>query len=401
MASTALVRFFTMTQPLQAVIPDLDELLARPAAVLGRQPLRIGPAPLHRLGLLAVPTGAIVGVLAPALFTRNWDGQVARIGLVVGLLLGLLLLVVALLRRRLEVLLGKEGVEFWHGRRSVWCPWALFSAPGNVLVNSDRLIDCLTLPVSPQAVPYVELRQDELCQAQGARVKTATFRFTSGDQVMLSGHYEVVPAQLGSLLLQLGRQLGTPLTGWVPEEAVPSEEPIPSDAGTADGWVTLRLTRLFFPPVCSVCGQPSAETMDFHACGRWNWFVALLTLGHVHGPFVTVRVPVCARCQQSYRRGQQRGTWLGVFSGLVLALLGVLALFPVLDAPGRFCLVGVALIFGPLIGFGIGLPVAERLRSPVRKAWYSSRRSLVRLRFRRPEYAGQVAECVRAAEAGR
>lgn len=386
-----LTKFFLPQRKLEQVIVDLPELMARPAAMLARNDVRIGTINPAALVLSCV----LLGFFAPMKFAHSWDWSTEGIGLAVGAGLGMLLWYFI---PHYEIRLTADGVVFQRGHQEVFCPWALFNAAGNpLLLNAWQL----TLPVSTAAAPYVELHQDEYCRAQGAEVKTRFFRFRAHDTLWLRYLYEAEPMEVGELLLRLGRMLGTRSpSGWAPPEAHPAEEIQPAAVGIAgaDGSITLRLTRLVLPSVCCACGQATNQWRNFPVSEHPNILLVILTLGHLHENIVNISIPMCVPCQDHFRRTTRRGVWLGLSAGLMLAfLLGMLALtLKIGNNPIEMFV--LALIIGPLLGWGVGLDLAKWRSSPIRSARYSSRRGTVRLRFRRAEYAELAAECVRAME---
>src|SRR5205823_1185483 len=92
---------------------------------------------------------------------------------------------------------------------------------------------------------------------------------TADGQVALADLYEVKLAELGELLLHLGRQLGDgpriPASG-SPAAGATTAGHSPLATPLANGWVRVRLTRLPFPPVCVGCGlftrESIAHTLD-------------------------------------------------------------------------------------------------------------------------------------------
>lgn len=380
-------KLFIPQRRLKNVVADLPELLAQPATVLARREIRIGP--LNRCpGLLAA---IFVGLAMTILHSLNW-----QVGLAAGAVLAVL---VWLGCPRGEIRLTADDVVFQDGRRAVRCPWALFNTVGNPSLKNQWH---LALPVSPAAVPYVELREDEYFRAQGAAVKTRFFRFVGGDTLWLRSSYEVYSAEIGELLLRLGRMLGNRSpSGWAPPEAHPAESVRTDPIGVvgAEGTIALRVTRLFFPPVCCACGQATHQWRNFPASVRWGTLLAFLGGGHVHPPFVDIPLPMCASCQERFRRVVRRGAWLGLFAGLLFAVqLGVLAMTPKGIDDVFMVMFAIALFVGLRFSGLAGTALARRRRSPIRSARYSARRGIVRLRFRRADYAALVAESIRAVE---
>src|SRR5262249_45267143 len=158
----------------------------------------------------------------------------------------------SLLLRGHELVLHPDGVEVCYRGTAVWAPWALFHADGAPFVpETDSPLVGLTLPVNPDAVPFVRLLRDGTTAAYGAQAQARQWRFDGSEKVILPGRYEVVAEELGGLLLALGGRLGRRL----PRDTPPPEaygvqaleEVAPPDP---EGWLTASLTRLRFPARC-------------------------------------------------------------------------------------------------------------------------------------------------------
>src|SRR5262249_43693056 len=142
-------------QPLDRVLPDLDDLLADPHAYLSEAPLAIGPRRMYRLaGLFAIPGLAL---LVSCVVLGQPDGE--RIAIGVGLLLGAgVWLGWSVMMRGHELVLHPDGVEVLHNDTTVWAPWSVFHVEGRPLVaDSDSPRAGLILPVNPAAVHLVEM----------------------------------------------------------------------------------------------------------------------------------------------------------------------------------------------------------------------------------------------------
>jgi hypothetical protein len=393
---------FIPQRKLEQVIADLPELLVRPAEVLAKNEVRIGRMRMHKAALSAVLGGPILLLWHSHHLVQQVDEAVVMtlFGLAIGVAAAICIL---LFSPHYAIRLTAEGVMFQNGRREVRCPWALFNTPGNYLLKDRRQ---LLLPVSSGAVPYVELRQEECFRAQGAAVKTKFFRFLAADTLWLRCAYEAFPDEVGELLLRLGRTLGThPPSGWVPAEAHPTEEvhAVPVGVAGADGSITLSLTRLFLPPVCSACGQVTNLWTVFQAPKGWNELFVLPTLNllnHFQPIGVEIPIPLCASCQEQFHRAWHRGSTLGMIAGLLLTTpLGVLILTSkILDDVFKVALVIVLIFFSFGLGCYVGGALAKWRRTPVHSVRYSARRGTIYLRFRRAEYAELVAETVQAME---
>jgi hypothetical protein len=389
-----------LLKPLRRAVPDLDQLLADPRGTLAGQPVTIGPARKYAssvfLGLLlALFLGSQVFVVfivlaGPGkLFGNRHAGLLVLLALFLAVLLVGMVWLVVHVRRGGEVVLREDGVELRYRRSAVFCPWALFNAPGQPFLTRPEL---MLLPVAPEAVPFVEVRDDGSVRATGRQVKTKQLRFKSATEASLHAFYEVYPAELGTLLLRLGRVLGTTLPA---VSATPPLEPAtaaPVEAGPAvmdaDGWITARLTRLVFPPFCCDCGAATDQVQEFRG------YVRLLRLGRFltfdGGEFAALVVPVCRACRRDNSWRHMKASLVGIGLGVAVPLLIGLVLHL---ATGR-----AVPLFPLLLGVGLGLPVGvvigglvgQRLAAPVKLERYSPSRGTIALRFRWPAYGERL-----------
>jgi hypothetical protein len=389
-------------RPLRRFLPDLDDLLYDPRAYLGAGPVLIGPRRMYGLtALFALPGLAL---LASWIWAGRTDGE--RLALGVALLLGAAVwLGWSLLLRGHELALLPDGIEVRYRGSVVWAPWALFNADGSPVVppsDSPRL--GLTLPIAPEAVPFVELRRDDSVVACGAQVQAPQWRFTPFNEVVLPARYEVQADELGELILQLGGRLGRqlPRTTPPPEAHRPAE---PEDVGPdAEGWLTVPLTRLSLPAYCCDCDQPTGETMPWPVAGRWTWLLGPLRPDRHAQP---LHLPLCSACRERTRRRLARGGGLGLGLGAVLGVGTVVllkemlpGLLPPLGVPvGLLLLIfALALVVGAQLGFILGLVAGTVLigNEVVQVRSHSPAAGTVRLRFRNPDYAARVLEALRA-----
>jgi hypothetical protein len=379
-------------RPLDGFLPDLEDLLEQPALYLAERPVRVGPRRMYGLAALFGVAGAafvLSCVFAPA------TGE--RLAMGIGLLVGASIwLGWSLLMRGHEVVLRHDGVEVKYLDTTVWCPWALFNADGKpVAADSDSPRVGLTLPVNPDAVPFVELRRNEAPVAHGAAVKARQWLFTAADEAVLPARYEVRADELGKLLLHLGHKLGTALPrGLPPPEAFREDmEEVPAAVGPS-GWITVYLTRLRFPARCCDCGEPTSYHLTVHVEPGLDKFVAGVTA--TGGRSLELPVPVCDACQEDLRARQQRGSSMGTSLG---ALAGLLAVgWFVLRGGLAFNTLAVlalgGLAIGGIAGFLIGTLASRQLPVQVRR--YDPARGTLSLRFRNPDYAAQVLDAMRA-----
>jgi hypothetical protein len=380
-------------QPLARFLPDLEDLLNDPASYLGAAPVVIGPRRMYGLAaLFAVPGAAFLASCA-------WGGKGVeeRLALGIGLLIGAMVWFGwSLMLRGHELVLHRDGVAVKYRGTTVWCPWALFNADGSPFVpDADSPRAGLTLPVAPEALPFVELRRDDTPVAHGAEVKARQLLFIASNEVVLPARYEVAADDLGELLLQLGRRLGRSLpTGTPPPEAYRVQyldEPVP--APDPAGWITAYLTRLRFPPRCCDCCEPTTATLRFHVEPRGEWFLGQLTNT---SRSLELLIPVCPACQARIRERQHEAGHRGLSTGAAL-LLGASLLVAwgegVHDLNVLFLLALLGLAVGGIAGFLIGTTLGRRL--PVQLRGYSPSTGKVSLRFRNPDYVSLVHRAMR------
>lgn len=381
-------------QPLSRFLPDLEDLLHDPRAYLAQGPVTIGPRQMYGLAFLfGIAGGAF---LLSCVLVGRGDGE--RLALGIGLLAGAnVWLCWSLWMRGHSLVLHPDGIEVKYRETTVWCPWAVFNVDGHAFVpDGDSPRVGLTLPVAPEAMPFVELRREDTPITHGAQVRARQWQFASSDTVVLPARYEVMAGELGELLLQLGRRLGRQLPkGAPPPEAYDSQhlDELPA-APNAAGWITVHLTRLAFPPHCCDCGAWTHRTLNFRIASHWD----KLTSVHVQeGQPLELPIPVCATCQQRIRDRQHRGGLRGMRVGALLGcgLAGLLALSEGWRDASLLLVLGLAaLAIGGLVGFLLGTLASRRL--PAELGDYSPARGTLALRFRHPEYATLVLTAMRS-----
>jgi hypothetical protein len=391
---------------LRRALPDLDRLLQDPRGALAGQTITIAPARRYGsaifLGLLValVLCGLVVLVLhlavgLPNLQLGRHPELVVLLGaLGVALLLGSYWVVLNVLGGA-EAVLNERGVELRSRGTAVWCPWALFNAAGQpfVLAANEQLL----LPVSPAAIPFVELRQHDDVTARGDRVKTRRLKFKSGTEAVLTPLYEVNLLELGALLLQLGRVLGTSLPDGSALElpAVVATGPhLPAQLGR-NGWIMARLTRLEFPPFCCDCGAATNAGQEFHGHALAFHFFGMKV---ERGEFASFWIPVCEPCQAENQRVYWRAVWKGLGFGLGVPLLICVGLALLAgEAAVLFAFIPLGLI-GGLIGLLIGRSAGKRASAPVQLERYSPSKGTVAIRFRWGEYGTRLLAYLEAQE---
>lgn len=386
-------------QSLSRYVPDLGELVNNPRAYLVQEPLTIGSRQMYGLAAL-FGFGGLAFLLSCLLIDPADRGELLgeRLALGIGLLLGgCVWLGWSLRLRGHSLVLHPDGVEIQYRGETVWCPWALFNVDGHAFVpGGDSPRVGLTLPVAEAALPFVELRREGTPIAHGAEVKAVQWQFVGNNSVVLPARYEVMAGELGELLLLLGRRLGRELPKGVPlgeAHAITRLDDLPA-APDADGWITVHLTRLAFPPQCCDCGERTARTMSFHIAARGDTLLNILVPAREP---LEVAIPVCESCHQRIReqqhRGGMRGLQIGAFLFCGLALL--LAWSEGWQDRSLLLVIGLAaLAVGGLSGFLFGTLAARRL--PAELSGYSPARGTLSLRFRHPEYAASVLAAMRA-----
>jgi hypothetical protein len=383
---------------LRQFLPDVDEFLRDPASYLGAAPVEIGPRRAYGLAALFGAFGA--ACLAACAISGNWHDE--RLLLGIGLLLGASVWLGWSLRLRgHSLLLRPEGVEVRHRDTTIWCPWALFNADGAPVVPpGDDPRVAVILPVSPEAVPFVELRRHESPVAQGMQIRETYFRFVAADQLVLAARYEVVTNELGALLLQLGSRLGRQLPrGTPPREAFPVAEVMAAEVTGPDaaGWYTVAVGRLHFPRRCCRCGQPTDATIAIALSARDM-------AGQLAGTAqrAEIAVPLCPECRASVRAATQRAGVRGMNIGAILGMVTSVAVAVVQGERQAIALAFAALAgtaIGALLGFLAGSVPARPL--PVQFRRYRPDLGIVQVRFDEPHYADLVLASFGRKHAGR
>jgi hypothetical protein len=387
-------------RPVSTVVPDLEELLLNPQQTLAGRQIVIGPG--TRLGspiVLVTTLGLLVwyctilrwGLLV-ALIQRGPNQMIAWAGLVV--LPSLVLLGLACFAgyqaRGGRMVLSERGVELHYRGTVVVCPWQLFNTPGQpVFPRRDLLI----LPVDPAAVPLVEAYRGGHLVAVGMDVDTKQLQLPSPAEALLLPLYRINALVLGKIVLHLGRVLGAATPNAArPQGLRRTELAEDVSGGNSDGWITIPLTRLVFPPRCCACGAPTRGRQKFSA------HELSLDPGRLLHPTLSesvhVWVPVCYACQTANQRRVFHAVVYGFGIGLLLVSMSVggARLWP-----GNLIiayLVMFSLFLGPLLGGVIGYYLGRARSQPVQLRHYEPANGTVSIRFRRPGYAEQVLQAM-------
>jgi hypothetical protein len=153
-----------------------------------------------------------------------------------------------------------------------------------------------------------------------------------------------------------------------------------------EGWITLHVSRLSFPPWCCDCGAPTLRRQPFR-------------VHHTTG-FALILVPVCETCQRAFRNNYRRAFWKP-FLIVLLVIASVAFAFGTIPAvtgrdPKSFpilpllCAFGAAILSFPMVWMVIKRRAHRRVPPPVQFRRYV-RKQHVSFRFRRPEYAAEMA----------
>lgn len=368
-------------RPLAEVVPEAQTLLLAPADVLAQRDIEIGPWKCPIRGfvvplLLAFPcliaTVILQSSLASVLISAVW------------------LVVAGFLRwanRGGRCILRAGGVDFAHRGVTVHCPWEVLAAPGHSIYHPGD--HRLQLPANSIAMALLQLHDKDGSVQKGPQIRASHFR-TTAEAIILKHVYEVVPQQLGELLLGVAHGMVDHETASVLSS---TERLAPSPDGA--GWIVMHLTRLLFPPVCCGCGGPADDQQEFRA---YRTFFSSDWTSSIGESFVIIMAPVCRKCQVGNRRRYWRTLLLTIVLlpvgitgaafvvGLVLELLGI--------GPGPGAMLVITTCSGLIVGIAFASVVAHRrattAAAPLAVSDYRPGDGTVRLRFRNPRAAEAI-----------
>ena len=396
------------TRPLAAVVPDCDALLANPAGYLKERELRIGGRRVPWWHFLLPPALLLFGICFPT-----------RLGFALAIAapvhLGVLIYWAWPVDR--ELVLRADGIRFRLRNTAVWCPWSLFSSPGQAFVRRAGWFDTeITLPILYESVRLVVYERDGRVIHKGHHVLSEQFAFLSDHEACVPSVYAMRPQDLGDLLLHLGRALGGPDS--VPADCFPARE-MPATAVTAtdpravagpaaarvlgqaavppqtdgidirsfpeadpNGWITIPVTRLAFANRCCDCCGPAIDRYSIRI-DEGRRFLRLVPLYGRFNPEkgIEVAVPFCPSCRRE-----------DVAWGIALTALALVVAFAPL---GFLVLIGFAGL-SPGIGlllFVVSLfiaPFAALLERKPFQARYNDSERTVSLRFREEVLAEEM-----------
>jgi hypothetical protein len=361
-----------MQKPVRAVVANFGRLRADPKAALAESEVVLGPR-------RAYAVSAVIGIMVAGLVLTGFalaalDRPVARpiepwyfVAAGFGVLVSGALTTVLVLRwsRGGSAVLQPQGVLFVHRGRSVFCPWTLFQAAGTPYQPDHKRV---ILPVNDGTPVALTDPEGNVTARPANEVKSKPLVGGTEGQVALQDLYEVKLAELGELLLHLGRQLGD--GGPVMANGVQHGQTYlavqPLAAAQPGGWLRIRLTRLPFPRVCLGCGTSTRETIR-HTLDQRH---------HVH-----IELPLCQPCQARRTQRRRRAVLIGAAAGFVPGILALALGKPFLAADDLVILCLIAFPIGVLLGVLSGM-VARDSNDLVRFKEYSATAGTVLMRLR-------------------
>jgi hypothetical protein len=402
-------------RPLRRAVPNLDHLLSDPAGTLAGGEITIRSHKRYVSFVILALLFFAIGQAVVILLLTEMLGQPVTLrkriliaSVVVGVVIGSFLLAWRFTCGG-RCILTVDGVSFRHRGIEVFCPWTLFNVDGQPVIRTGSGGEQIefALPVSADAVPLVEVRRHGQVVAQGQAVKSRQFRFRSANEAVLKAIYQVKAAELAPLLLQLGRLLGKRIE---PSASVvdAGEEIVsaPAAAWETDGWVVISLTRLFLPPYCCQCEQPTTRTVVFRGVATALRIGRFLNIQG--GECISIWVPLCQVCEAAARPGY----WRAYFKALLLTALvcagigfsGGMVLAARAGDPAAFAFLPMILaVVGGLLSLSFGWVIAagsaKRATTLVQLDRFRPSKGSVAIRFRNPAYALQVLEATRGRRA--
>jgi hypothetical protein len=372
-------------KPLKKAIPNFDLLREDPQEALDHNEIVIGPRRRYfsriLLGLVLAAAGVGAFLLIFSMIERlpgqQKFGQVFwRINLsavaISCFALGLRFF------RGGYCFLRHDGVEFKYRKKMVRCSWPVFHAWGQRVYLEES--DLLLLPISPDATDCIlEVDQDgSTVRNVGLDVHTPQWDTRSFIEAALKPFYVVKIEELGDLLLQLGRQLGslqsTPTHEDRPKahRSQPKLVTFPLARREKDGWIQMNLTSFHFPPYCCIC---AASTVDTHVFDLQN---------QEESQVYPLRLPTCSQCSGRFIRGRKVVVYSGIGLAFLLAIVALLTFKPPMTQLSL-------LLFGSVPACFIGtFAAAERLYPRPARVRYSSSKGTFRIRFRSSEYEEMI-----------
>jgi hypothetical protein len=389
-------------RPLLHVLPDLEYLLLDPKHVLTGREIVVGPARRISSGFflglfvgmiiwLAVVLGVFLLVGPPPNPPRQNDRGALLICLL-PVLVFLAILVLLRARRGGRMVLGERGIAMHYWGTEVFCPWAVFNTRGQPYSPGHGRV---VLPVAPESLGLVVARRDGNLLAEGIMVDTPQLRFRSANEALARAFYEVNGAELAKVVLHLGRILGRAEPGRKPAytySSVEIEEPEPVVVESGS-WVTVRITRLQFPPVCCDCGATTAARQKVRCFEPFFGLARLLN--PIGRESVHLWIPVCHACQTENQRRHRRAVWYAQSFVLVAIVLTFLLVLFFRSQPLFGLLFVATVLLAPGVGLTVGHQIGQARGMPVQMRNYSPEKGTIALRFRNHQFSERLVETMR------
>lgn len=198
---------------LSKVIPDVDLVLEKPTETLGAEPKVIGPAKNYVYGTLfgmVITLGfwvITIGMLAIFAVDPNKGAPIDQPRfLIPGLIcvvLGPVGWIWFMIRkvRGGTMTLTEKGVNLTYRGTEVFCPWELFSQPGDARRTHRHRV---RIPVRSSVVDQVYVKKEGDIVAEGFEVKTKQFWFRDHATAVFCDIYVVDVSELVPFLYELG-----------------------------------------------------------------------------------------------------------------------------------------------------------------------------------------------------
>jgi hypothetical protein len=365
-------------RPLRVWVPDYQQILRAPSEELRQRDIVIGPW-THYVKIYVIPLLLFLPLLG---LVAAFESLTITICLAVGWLL--FSKIMAYIGRGGTCIIQADGVEFCFRGVVVFCPWDVFHAAGQPSYNPAN--QRLDLPVNPAALARIEAWKDDQPLDENWPSQVSHFVLAPTGEVRLKWVYRVLPIELGSFLLELGRRLGRPAeVGGLEGVGRETLRALPGEGG----WISFSLTRLQFPPICCACCLATDSQQQF--IGYRSLFSSDMSSSTQH---IIITAPVCSACQK-LNRGQY---WRSLLKVAALTLVGLtfvcFAVGVILDlcglTPGPGVMTGIMTVVGLILGLAFSWFVADhyarRASEPLSLQDYRPTDGTIRVRFRNRQY---------------
>ncbi|MEL7497578.1 MAG: hypothetical protein AAFN77_08205 [Planctomycetota bacterium] len=308
----------------------LKRLWSDPHACLAEGPLTIHEAPYWRSVLVWV-------LVAPPIF---WT-LTGMIGAQIALFVTMLFLVASIVPwRKAKIVLTSDQVEFWLGRRSIVCPWAVIDADGHAVEDYSSGNAWFRLPICVSQVEQIHSLVRGNLQTGKAASNSMVRIMVDARQLHIKKVFELPPQECGQLIHEIARVFNPA----PPDHADRDDDQnktkndfrsqavaaiAPRSADTSNPWATVGtlermnqqpgvvevpITALKFTRNCVCCGRTTRETKSVAA--------DYLEFGVLSRGVVNLVVPMCPPCRGRYTR---RAWTLIAFSVICCGVLGGIA----------------------------------------------------------------------------